>query len=284
MMPVMPMPAASMAPVAQASPVMRNMQGMQHMHKPTTPQATPVSAHTGHGGETQGNAGLRSADYSDGLSANAAVHAMPNLGSLRFDQLESFHGKRDHGQRWELWGWYGNALDKLWLRSEGEHESERTSEGDIELLWAHAGTAFWDTQLGVRHDFGPGPDRTWLAAGVEGLAPYLIDVTATVYLGPSGRTAARLRLGYELLFTQRLILEPEAEFNVYGKDDPVHGIGAGLSDASLGLRLRYEIRRRFAPYVGVRFSRRFAGTADLARAQNEPVFDRQWVAGLRFWF
>src|SRR5699024_7834914 len=124
----------------------------------------------------------------------------------------------------------------------------------------------------------------WATFGIQGLAPYWFEVQATAYAGPSGRTAARLGVSYELLFTQRLILEPELEANLYGKDDPARGIGSGLSDLEFGLRLRYEIRRRFAPYVGIAWTRRFGASADYARADGKPATDREWVAGLRLWF
>ncbi|EQD70574.1 Copper resistance B precursor, partial [mine drainage metagenome] len=138
---------------------------------------------------------------------------------------------------------------------------------------------FWDSTLGVRHDFGNGPGRNWAAFGVQGLAPYWFDIEATGYVGAGGRTAARFKAEYELLITQRLILQPEFEANLYGKPDPAWRLGSGLSDASLGLRLRYEIRREFAPYIGVVWQRVFGGTADLRRAEGNPCSTgRSWPA------
>lgn len=253
-------------------------------HAPARERAGTLPAH-GHG---HASPAPRSPDYSDGIDP-AAMSGMDMaddrpVGRLVLDHLEAFHDRQGSGQRWDLQGWYGGDIDKLWLRSEGERRDGNLGDGSIELLWSHALSAFWDTQLGVRHDLGPGPRRTWAAFGVEGLAPYFLDVDATLYIGTSGRTAARLRAGYELLFTQRLILEPELEANLYGKADPARGHGAGLADARLALRLRYEIRRRFAPYIGIVWNRRFGGTADAARAEGVPVSDHQWVAGLRLWF
>jgi copper resistance protein B len=203
---------------------------------------------------------------------------------LLVDQLEAFHGRDGNGQSWEAEGWYGNDADKLWLRSEGEHSGGRLEDSELEALWNHAVATFWSTQLGVRHDFGAGPKREWAAFGVQGLAPYWFEIEATAYAGSSGRTAARLRADYELLFTQRWILQPELEVNFHGKSDPARGIGDGLTDAKLGLRLRYEIRREFAPYIGVVWVRRFGATADFARDEHQAVFDQQWVAGVRIWF
>lgn len=148
----------------------------------------------------------------------------------------------------------------------------------------HTVATFWSTQLGVRADGGEGPHRQWAAFGIQGLAPYWFELEATGYVGPSGRTAARFRAEYELLFTQRLILQPEFEANAYGSSDRARRLGSGLSDTSLGLRLRYEFHRQFAPYVGVVWTRRWGGTADFARNAGQGRFNRQWVAGVRIWF
>jgi copper resistance protein B len=264
-------------------------------------QATPDSSHgAAHDmdsapsmtmGPMQGGrapADARGGDYSDGIAASPAhglhMHGSAPTGMLLVDQLEAFHGRDGNCQSWEAEGWYGNDADKLWLRSEGEHSGGRLEDGELEALWNHAVATFWSTQLGVRHDFGAGPKREWAAFGVQGLAPYWFEIEATAYAGSSGRTAARLRADYELLFTQRWILQPELEVNFHGKSDPARGIGDGLTDAKLGLRLRYEIRREFAPYIGVVWVRRFGATADFARDEHQAVFDQQWVAGVRIWF
>ncbi|GAB3792158.1 copper resistance protein B [Dyella agri] len=261
------------------------MPGMGGMpHDAGTPAATTM-------GPMQGgkpSADARSPDYSDGVDYGSMrdmdMRDNAPLGMLLFDQLEAFHGKDSHGQAWTVQGWYGNDNDKLWLRSEGERSRGGIENGDVEALWSHAVATFWDVQLGVRQELGDGPSRHWAAFGIQGLAPYGFDLEATGYIGPSGRTAARLRAEYELLFTQRLILQPEFEVNAYGQSDPARRLGGGLSDARFGLRLRYEIRREFAPYVGVVWTRRFGGTADFARDDRQAIFDRQWVAGIRIWF
>ncbi|MEO8810446.1 MAG: copper resistance protein B [Rhodanobacter sp.] len=231
--------------------------------------------------------GARSPDYSDGVgygSMNAHLAGNDAIGKLLIDQLEVFDGRDGHGQSWELGGWYGSDENKLWIRSEGERSAGKVQDGDAEVLWNHAIAAYWGTQLGVRHDFGVGPGRSWAAFGVEGLAPYWFELEATGYAGSSGRTAARFRINHDVLFTQRLILTPELEANLYGRNDPARGIGSGLSDIQLGLRLRYEIRREFAPYIGINWIRRFGNTAEYARAEGEHTLDRQIVAGLRIWF
>ncbi|WP_310049216.1 copper resistance protein B [Luteibacter sp. 3190] len=293
----------------------QSMEGMDHgaMHHPgaTDAAATPASPdpHADHGivpamnhdgghdmgamrmGPMQGGsapADARSPDWSGGVPASSmhgmAMHDMDDtasVGTLLLDRLESYSGQGGHGQSWELDGWYGNDTDKLWLRSEGEREDRRAHDADVELFWGHAVATFWDTQLGLRRDVGEGGGRTWAAFGFQGLAPYWFEVEATAYAAEGGRTAARLRVEYELLLTQRLILQPELEFNAYGKDDDRRGIRSGLSNVEGGLRLRYEIRRGFAPYVGVAWEHLAGGTADLAGEQGRRITDRRWVAGLR---
>jgi copper resistance protein B len=231
--------------------------------------------------------GARSPDYSDGVGYGPMKADMSGdnaVGKLLIDQLEAFNGRDASGQSWELGGWYGTDANKVWVRSEGDRSAGKIQDGDVEVFWNHAIATYWGSQLGVRQDFGVGPGRIWAAFGVEGLAPYWFDLEATGYVGPSGRTAARLRVNYDVLFTQRLILTPELETNVYGKDDRARRIGSGLSDVQLSLRLRYEIRREFAPYIGLQWVRRFGQTADYVRADGERALDRQIVAGVRIWF
>ncbi|MGN6226287.1 MAG: copper resistance protein B [Dyella sp.] len=263
---------------------MSAMPGMDHAAKGAAMSGMSMGAMQG--GAAPADA--RSPDYSDGYGHSTMpgmdMADSASIGMLLVDQLEAFHGRDGSGQAWELQGWYGGDADKLWLRSEGERSDGRLEDGDVEALWSHAVAAYWDTTLGVRHDLGDGPSRDWLAAGVQGLAPYWFDVEATFYLGTAGRSAARLRASYDLRFTQRLILQPELEANLYGRRDPARGLGRGLTYVQFGLRLRYEVRREFAPYVGVQFVQRVGATADLARTAGRAVFDRQFVAGLRIWF
>jgi copper resistance protein B len=199
-------------------------------------------------------------------------------GRVIADQLE--WQSADHADiAWDLQAYYGGDYHKLWLKTEGVHEQH---EDDVrfEALWNRIITPWWSSQVGVRQDFGEGPSRTWLALGIEGLAPQWFDVEASIYFGEQGRTALRADVSYDLLLTQRLILQPELEADVYGKDDPQRRIGSGLSDIEAGLRLRYEVRRELAPYVGVHWVRRFGETADLAGDDSEIRF----VAGVRVWF
>jgi len=305
------MPAMSMPPKpAAADPGMNEMDhgatpgmqpsamhGMDHGTTPTTEHGS-MAGMAGMGtmsgmtmGPMQGGnppPDARSPDYSDGVDYGAmqGMDMADNapLGMLLIDQLEAFHGRDANGQTWEAEGWYGNDTNKLWIRTEGERSRGKLDDGDLEAFWNHAVATYWGSQLGVRQDIGEGPKRTWAAFGVQGLAPYWFELEATGYIGANGRTAARLRGDYELLFTQRLILQPEAEVNLYGKDDPQRRIGSGVSDVQFGLRLRYEFHRQFAPYIGVNWVRRLGTTADHARQDRSPVLDRQIVAGVRIWF
>ncbi|SEJ01094.1 copper resistance protein B [Frateuria terrea] len=223
-------------------------------------------------------------DYGPTHGLGMAMNDNPRFGKLLLNQLEVAHGRQGNGHRWDAEAWYGNDDDKLWLRTEGERARGALESADLEAFWNHTLGTFWNTQIGLRTDAGRGPDRTWAAFGIQGLAPYWFELEATGYVGAAGRTAARVRADYELLLTQRLVLQPEFDANLYGRADPARRLGAGLSDAELGLRLRYEIRRQFAPYIGVVWVRRLGGTADFARAEGEGIFDRQWVAGVRIWF
>ena len=206
------------------------------------------------------------------------------FGKLLADQFEWRHGDGADGPAWDIQGWYGTDYNKLWVKTEGVRLGSVTEDGRAELLWDRIFSRWWSAQAGVRHDFGQGPSRNWLALGVEGLAPYFFQIEATGYVGDAGRTAARFRAEYELLFSQRLILQPEFEVNAYGKDDPERHIGAGFSDLQLGLRLRYEIWREFAPYFGVAWFHSLGKTADLVRASGEHPSALQVVGGFRFWF
>ncbi|GAA0715105.1 copper resistance protein B [Dokdonella soli] len=206
------------------------------------------------------------------------------FGLFALDRFERVKTGDGYATSWSAQGWLGGDFDKLHVRSEGSRANGAVEHADLELLWGHAIAPFWDSQLGVRRDFGRGPDRGWVAFGVQGLAPYWFEIAATAYVGEQDRTALRAEVDYELLLTQRLVLQPRVELNAYGRADPALRIGSGLSDTSFGLRLRYEIRREFAPYVGVEWTKSFGATADFAREDGHDVTDLRWVAGVRVWF
>lgn len=207
-----------------------------------------------------------------------------NFASLLVDRLESVVTDDNTTAAYDLQAWYGRDYDRLVLKAEGDIDSGDFKEASTELLWGHAIATFWDTQLGVRYDSGEGPGRGWLAFGVQGLAPYWFEVDATAYVGEEGRTAFNLEAEYELLLTQKLILQPRIEADWYGRRDAERDIGAGLNELATGLRLRYEIRRELAPYLGVEWVRKFGEAGDIARAAGEDASEPRFVAGVRFWF
>lgn len=201
------------------------------------------------------------------------------------DQAEGRIGGGQNGFRWEGQGWIGTDYDKLWLKSEGIVLGKGgVEDGQHELLYDRALTTFMDLQAGVRTDWDSAAGRTWAALGVQGLAPLWFDYEATAYLSDGGHAALRLALSYDILITQRLILQPQIEMNFYSKADPGRMIGAGLSDIDTGIRLRYEISRKFAPYVGLAYAGKFGQTASIARQAGESAGALQFVFGIRSWF
>jgi len=206
------------------------------------------------------------------------------------DQAEVTFGDGGEGYAWDAQFWYGGDIDKLWLKSEGEGAfGESLEEAEIQALYSRAIDPWFDVQVGLRQDFGTGSDRTHLAFGLQGLAPYWFEVEGTVFLSTEGQVTARLEAEYDLKFTQQLILQPKAELDLSLQDMPDIGIGAGLSTASLGVRLRYEFfpdssPAVIAPYVGVEYEQAFGRTADFREAEGEGSGGVRFLAGLRIWF
>ena len=197
--------------------------------------------------------------------------------------VDRFEWQQGGALAWEGSAWFGHDRGRLWLRSEGEREPAHPTEGKIEALWGKPVSAWWDMVAGVRHDIGH-EGQDWLALGVQGLAPYKFEVQATAYLGERGQSMLQAEAGYELLLTNRLILQPRIEATAHGRTDAVRGIGAGLGEVDAGLRLRYEVRREFAPYFGIERAYRFGKTADFTRAAGDTAHETRWVAGVRVWF
>jgi copper resistance protein B len=200
-----------------------------------------------------------------------------------FDQLEFLQGSGRSALNWDNKGWVGKDRTRLWFRSEGARDDDGVEHAEAQVFYGRALRRWWDVLVGVRQDLRPGPARTWAAVGLQGLAPYWFEVEATAYFGAEGRTHFRFETEYELLLTNRLILQPLVEVDVYGRSDPGRGIGGGLSSADAGLRIRYEFRRELAPYVGITWDRKFFGTADLARAGGSRVSGARLATGLRLW-
>lgn len=291
-------------------------QGMSHdhgaMHRPApaapsasapspaqAPEAPGASGAMDHGDMQGGSppADTRDPDaYANGHERGAGEHVPPGVtrlhlgdehrfASFRLNRLERVfprHGDKHSAYEGQLK--FGGDFDHALLKAEGEIAHGKLTESRTELLWSHAIAAYWDTQAGLRHDGGEGPDRSWLAFGVEGTAPYWIHTRVTAYLGQSGRTALRLEAEYDAHITQKLVLQPKTEWHFHGKNDHDRGIAKGLSNASVGLRLRYELTPQIAPYVGVEWQRSFGRTADLVRDAGGRALQTHWVAGLSFWF
>jgi copper resistance protein B len=204
-------------------------------------------------------------------------------GMVLLDQFEWQNRKGADTLAWELDAWYGDDYNKIWFETEGDR-ANGDEEGRVEVMWDRIISSWWSMQTGLRQDFGKGPARNWLDLGIQGLAPYFFDIDAALYIGEQGRTSLRFSGEYDMLLTQRLILQPELEVRAFGKDDPENGIGSGLSDVEVGLRLRYEIRREFAPYIGLHWERKFGRTANFARDEGDDPNEWVVVAGLHAWF
>jgi copper resistance protein B len=225
----------------------------------------------------------------DRAAANRPLHHTMSHGSrihqfYRFDRLEAWDAGHGTGLHWEAEGWIGTDTDRLWLRSAGERENGGTHAADLEVLYGHSISPWWDVVAGVRHDFKPGDSRTFAAVGVMGLAPQKFEVEATLYAGEGGQTAFVFEAERELLLTNRWILQPVVEAEFHGRTERARGIGSGLGGIEAGLRLRYEVTRRFAPYVGIAHERAFGTTADLRREAGEGVDETRVVVGVRVWF
>ena len=224
----------------------------------------------------------RAAAFPAGLEGHT-VHDRRVNSFVLFDQLE-WQGQGHGGLNLENTSWIGGDINRLWLRAEAESEDGVVQDAFVHALWGRSFSRWWDVVAGVRQDFRPGDPQTWATVGVQGLAPQWFEVQATGYVGAGGRTHARFEVEYDLLMTNRLILQPLVELEMYGKRDPDRGIGAGLTSIESGLRLRYEIRREFAPYVGLTWDRKLFGTADLAREAGEEAGRVRLAFGVRTWF
>ncbi len=212
------------------------------------------------------------------------VHDKYLAWTLVFDQFEYQDADEGSVFAWDASGWIGGDIDRLWLRSEGERVDGHTEEAELQLLYGHAIGPWWEAVAGVRQDFEPGEPQTWAALGVQGMPLYGLETEVTAYLGEGGQSALRLEGEYDILLTNRLILQPELEVNLYGEDDHARGVGSGLANTEFGLRLRYEIHRQFAPYLGVSWNRTYGDTADLVREEGGDREETRFVAGIRFWF
>lgn len=189
------------------------------------------------------------------------------------------------GYRWEGEGWFGGDINRFVVKTEGEGEVRGPLEkAEVQALYSRAIGPWWNLQAGVRHDIRPEPQRTYATVGIEGLAPYWFKAAGALFLSNKGELRGRIEGFYDQRITQRLILQPRAEIEASAQSIPEIGVGAGLTDIELGLRLRYEIAREFAPYIGVEWAGKVGETARFARDAGDRTSATSFVAGIRFWF
>ena len=304
------MPAQPAAPAQPADP----HAGHDMSQMPAQPAAPAGAAdpHAGHDMSTMGQmpAGAVGTDLPAGTSPPPPIPGEwaadrvydPAAMEMGRHHLRTFHGAQKFvqvlwnvaeyqfrngrdGYEWDGEGWYGGDINRLWVKSEGEGAfGEGLEKAEVQALYSHAIDPYWNVQGGLRYDFKPNPSRVYATVGLEGLAPSFFDVEGTLFLSNKGEIMARAEGSYDQRITQRLILQPRAEVNFAAQNSPEIGVGAGLSDAEIGVRLRYDIRREFAPYVGVQYRRAFGRTRDYLRAEGEDAAGWSFLAGIRTWF
>lgn len=220
----------------------------------------------------------------DPVTGRHESHGSDGFLWLRADQLEGFAAGDDSGLRWKGSASWGDTLDRVGLASEGDRAQDAAPELDTRLYWSHAVSPFWNAVLALRETNAEGEARSWAGIGLQGLAPFRIETGVALYAGAGGQAELRVDLQHELLLTNRLILQPQLELNAFGRDDAMRGEGAGLAETRAGLRLRYELSRQFAPYLGVEWTQACGATRDLRDAVGERAHEARTVAGLRFWY
>ncbi len=249
--------------------------------------ALPITAQ-----ETETTPPWSQADAYWGADEMAASRAAIQAGSghqtnwyIQADRFETQFANGEDTGVWDTQGWYGGDLNKLWFKAEGEYSygSDEIEDAEIQALWSRAVSPYFDLQTGVRYDFEPG-GRTHAVIGIQGLAPYWFEVDAAAFLSTDGDVTARIEAEYEVLLTQRLILQPRAELNLSAQGIPEPQVGTGVTDIEAGLRLRYEIAREFAPYIGVAWQSSLGETANIIKARGEDTDRTVFVIGIRAWY
>ena len=221
------------------------------------------------------------------LSSSAIAGGMeddPIVTKVMIDQLETRITNGDDPLVLEAQAWIGKDLNKFVVKAGVEQVKNVTEELELQALYSKAVAPFWDFQVGIRQDQKPTPVRNWVALGFQGLAPNWFEVDTALFIGESSQVGLRFSAEYEWMFTQRWVLSPEFEINIHAKDDEATGTGAGISDTQLGLRLRYEIKREFAPYIGINWNKKYGNTATYAKNDGAKTDDSQIVIGIRAWF
>lgn len=236
---------------------------------------------------------VHAADRVFGADAMAAARQtlLAENGDVRttaviIDRLEAGFGDGGESYRWNVQGWTGGDINRFWWKTEGEGDfGGNLHDAEVQALYSRAVAPFWDVQAGIRQDFRPdGDDTTHLTVGVQGVAPYWFEMGAAAFLSTDGNLTARAEVEYDQRITQKWIVQPALELEMSASDIPELDLGSGLTSVTAGLRLRYEIRREFAPYVGVEWSRSLGDTADYANARGEDAEDVRLVVGIKAWF
>lgn len=298
----MPAPAAALLLACVALPAMAQEMGHSQMDDGAMEQAG-AQDHSAHQTAPAADDGIakgtvppvpadHAADafYSPAEMARARAAMRKESGGMTFsqlmlDRLEYRLGGGTDVYHWEGEGWIGGDINRFAFKTEGEGEIGGPLESaEVQALYSRAIDPWFNLEAGARHDIRPDPQRSYAVIGIEGLAPYWFEVSAQAFLSSEGDAHLRLEGSYDQRLTQRLILQPAAELNVAAQDVPELGIGSGISHIELGLRLRYELAREFAPYAGVNWERKLGGTARFARAEGERASAASFVMGLRFWF
>ncbi|PHQ59411.1 MAG: copper resistance protein CopB [Robiginitomaculum sp.] len=228
--------------------------------------------------------------YGEEAMAEARALEIATLGGAKTsfiiaDRLESQIASGENAFVWDAQGWYGTDENKLWIKTEGEYSfgSDEIEDAEIQALWSKPISAFWDVQAGVRYDLAP-KGRTHAVIGIQGLAPYWFEVDAALFLSNKGDLTSSIEAEYELLLSQRLVLQPRGEIGFSAQDIPELGTGAGFTNLDLGLRLRYEIKREFSPYVGVEWQRNLGETAQFTKDNGGDPDKVVILFGVRAWY
>jgi copper resistance protein B len=212
-----------------------------------------------------------------------AMHE-PNFGAILVDQLEYQWRDGKDATVWEADAYWGSDYNKVWFKTSGEYSDDTFEKAEFQLLYSRLLGYYWDIQGGIRHDLEPEPTRTYGVIGLQGLAPGYFEIDTQAFVSEKGDVSARLEAEYDLLITQKWVLQPKAELNVAASEDREIEVGRGINDYELGLRLRYEFSRKFAPYIGVNWEQKVGDTADFARAHGEDTSSLSFVTGIKFWF
>ncbi len=217
-------------------------------------------------------------------SAFARMEDDPVETKLMLDKFELGRVDGDTTMAWESGLWIGQDLNKFWLKSSGEQVAGKIEGTETQFLYSRALDPFWDIQAGIRHDTTADAKRNYLTLGIQGLAPYYFETDASLSFSKKGQVKLNAAFEYEMMLTQKLVLSPEVELNAYAKDDKPMGVASGLADVEAGIRLRYEIKREFAPYIGVNWAKKLGSTADLAKDAGEDTSESSVVLGIRAWY